>query len=128
MAAPAEDFARGSIAKTAASRSATACDYIGKWDYKNVEVGGMMVPSFPTELKAHGVTEPGLNLTKELVAVLQYKLDERVVDIISTILQRNSMSKLTADDVKFLQPPDAQPTSHFKYAVTKKVRYSDHPS
>ena len=75
-------------------------------------------------MKAHGVTEPGLNLTKELVAVLQYKLDERVVDIISTILQRNSMSKLTADDVKFLQPPDAQPSCHFTYTVSKKVRPS----
>lgn len=70
------------------------------------------------------MTEPGLNLTKELVAVLQYKLDERVVDIISTILQRNSMSKLTADDVKFLQPPDAQPSCHFTYTVSKKVRPS----
>ena len=73
-------------------------------------------------MKAHGVTEPGLNLTKELVAVLQYKLDERVVDIISTILQRNSMSKLTADDVNFLQPSEAQPSYHFTYAVSKKVR------
>jgi hypothetical protein len=75
-----------------------------------------------SELKAFGVSEPGLNLTKELVAVLQYKLDERVVEILSTILQRNPMSKLGPDDVAFLQKPDSQPSNHFKYALSKKVR------
>ena len=43
MAASAEDFVRGSIAKNVAARSATTCDYIGKKKgKKNVKVGGMI--------------------------------------------------------------------------------------
>ncbi len=82
------------------------------------------------DLRAYGVAEPGTNLTKELVAVLQYKLDEKVVDMLSTVLQRNPMTRLGPDDVSFLQKPGATSDSaaaagtvaHFNYAISKKYR------
>lgn len=68
------------------------------------------------ELKVYGIEEVGLNIKEDLVAVLHHKLDEKVVEIISTLLQRNPMCKLSPEDVLFLQKQPL-PTQVVKFKV-----------
>ena len=56
-------------------------------------------------LKVHGITEAGDDVTCELIEVLQNRLDDAVLDIISVMLLRNTMCPLTPEDVRFLQKP-----------------------
>eukprot|EP00095_Tigriopus_kingsejongensis_P000360 maker-scaffold1056_size66302-snap-gene-0.17 protein:Tk00360 transcript:maker-scaffold1056_size66302-snap-gene-0.17-mRNA-1 annotation:"protein szt2-like" len=69
------------------------------------------------ELRIFGVSKPGSTITKSLVSVLQNKLDEKVVDVLSTILQRNPMSRLMPEDVHFLQPPVAPATTILEFTA-----------
>jgi len=61
--------------------------------------------------KVFGIEEVGKNIKEDLTAVLQKKLDDKVVEVISMMLKRNSRCKLATEDVLFLQKPNAQPTS-----------------
>ncbi len=62
------------------------------------------------ELVAFGVSEPGSNIKVDLVSVLNLKLNEMIVDKISKTLQRNPHTKLSPDDVRFLQKPGSEPS------------------
>uniref|UniRef100_A0A3B4AZE0 Uncharacterized protein n=1 Tax=Periophthalmus magnuspinnatus TaxID=409849 RepID=A0A3B4AZE0_9GOBI len=59
-------------------------------------------------LLVHGVENAGPEITDELVKVLQKRLDETTLDIITVMLVRNC--KLTPADVEFIQPLDAAPS------------------
>ena len=54
---------------------------------------------------------------EDLIAVLQKKLDDKVVEVISMMLQRNARCKLSTEDVRFLQKPDAAPDHTLQFAV-----------
>ncbi|TRY67945.1 hypothetical protein TCAL_03430, partial [Tigriopus californicus] len=69
------------------------------------------------DLKIYGVSQPGSTITESLVNVLQNKLDEKVVEVLSTILQRNPMSRLMPEDVKFLQPADSEPSKAIRFVA-----------
>ena len=73
------------------------------------------------ELKVYGIEAAGPNIKEDLVAVLHHKLNEKVVEIISILLGRNPMCKLSAEDVLFLQSPGSLPsqTVRFKVKETK---------
>ncbi|KRT81662.1 hypothetical protein AMK59_5321, partial [Oryctes borbonicus] len=60
-------------------------------------------------LKVHGITETGQDIKCDLVQVLQNRLDDTVLEILSVMLARNSMCPLTPEDVRFLQKPFKQP-------------------
>ena len=74
------------------------------------------------ELKVYGIEEVGLNIKVDLVAVLRHKLDEKVVEIISTLLQRNPMCKLSPEDVLFLQKQPL-PTQVVKFKVNSSAAF-----
>lgn len=71
------------------------------------------IPTQPPEdsitLKVHGVTGAGRDVTSDLVQVLQKRLDDAVLELLSIMLERNPMCKLNPEDVRFLQKPFAQP-------------------
>lgn len=67
--------------------------------------------------KVYGITEVGKNVKEDLTAVLQKKLDDKVVEVISTMLKRNIRCKLATEDVLFLQKPGSLPTSTLQFKV-----------
>ena len=62
----------------------------------------------------------GPNIKEDLVAVLHHKLNEKVVEIISILLGRNPMCKLSAEDVVFLQAPGSLPSQTVRFKVSIK--------
>ena len=68
-------------------------------------------------LKVFGITAASQNIKQDLVAVLQKKLDDKVVEVISTMIQRNSRCKLSSDDVFFLQKPATEPDKVLQFTV-----------
>lgn len=60
-------------------------------------------------LKVHGITDAGKDVKCELVQVLQNRLDDAVLEILSMMLARNAMCPLTPADVHFLQKPFRPP-------------------
>jgi hypothetical protein len=53
----------------------------------------------------------GPEIKEELVQVLQNRLDDAVLEVLSVMLARNPMCKLTPDDVHFIQKPLKAPES-----------------
>ncbi|XP_055020868.1 KICSTOR complex protein SZT2 isoform X3 [Boleophthalmus pectinirostris] len=66
-------------------------------------------------LLVHGVESAGPEITDELVKVLQKRLDETTLDIITVMLVRNC--KLTPADVEFIQPLDAAPSEVMVFSL-----------
>ncbi|XP_066906429.1 KICSTOR complex protein SZT2 isoform X3 [Halyomorpha halys] len=60
-------------------------------------------------LKVHGISPAGMEVKNELVQVLQNRLDDAVLEVVSVMLARNPMCKLTPDDVQFIQKPNSNP-------------------
>ncbi|XP_076659931.1 KICSTOR complex protein SZT2 isoform X2 [Halictus rubicundus] len=56
-------------------------------------------------LMVHGISDAGPEVKRDLVQVLQNRLDDAVLEVLSVMLARNPMCKLTPDDVHFIQPP-----------------------
>lgn len=56
-------------------------------------------------LMVHGISDAGPEVKRDLVQVLQNRLDDAVLEVLSIMLARNPMCKLTPDDVHFIQPP-----------------------
>lgn len=68
-------------------------------------------------LVVHGISEPGMEIRKELVQVLQNRLDDAVLEVLSVMLARNPMCKLTPADVHFIQKPYRPPESYVQLSV-----------
>ncbi|XP_052100492.1 KICSTOR complex protein SZT2-like isoform X3 [Mytilus californianus] len=64
-----------------------------------------MKPQDEIQLFVHGIEPPGKDIREGLVNTLQNKLDDAVLDILSVQLNRNPLSKLSAEDVHFIQKP-----------------------
>ncbi|XP_024942950.1 KICSTOR complex protein SZT2 isoform X2 [Cephus cinctus] len=56
-------------------------------------------------LMVHGISEAGQQVKCGLVQVLQNRLDDAVLEVLSGLLARNPMCKLTPADVHFIQRP-----------------------
>ncbi|XP_074640655.1 KICSTOR complex protein SZT2-like [Tubulanus polymorphus] len=68
-------------------------------------------------LSVHGITNAGPEIRSDLVQVLQNRLDEAVLDVITVMLSRNPMCKLTPDDVQFIQTPFTDPKETVRYTI-----------
>ncbi|XP_023223130.1 KICSTOR complex protein SZT2-like [Centruroides sculpturatus] len=68
-------------------------------------------------LHVHGISEVGLDIKEDLVKALQSKLDDAVLDVITMMLKRNSMCKLTPEDVHFIQKVGKEPTHVTHYTL-----------
>lgn len=62
-------------------------------------------------LKVFGITEAGRDIKNDLVQVLQNRLDDAVLDVISVMLSRNRLCKLLSEDVHFIQKPNQHPNT-----------------
>lgn len=63
------------------------------------------------------MSEAGPEVRHELVQVLQNRLDDAVLDVLSMMLARNPMCKLTPSDVHFIQKPYKTPESVIRLSV-----------
>ncbi|XP_049806805.1 KICSTOR complex protein SZT2-like [Schistocerca nitens] len=70
-------------------------------------------------LKVHGISEAGPEIKEELIQVLQNRLDDAILEVLSVMLARNPMCKLTPEDVHFIQKPYKYPESIVKFSVPK---------
>lgn len=68
-------------------------------------------------LKVHGISEAGPLVKCDLVQVLQNRLDDAVFEVLSVMLARNPMCKLTPADVHFIQKPYKNPESIVRLSV-----------
>ncbi|KAH9412564.1 hypothetical protein DERP_006526 [Dermatophagoides pteronyssinus] len=59
-------------------------------------------------MNVHGITEPSNEIKEDMVAALQRKLDEAILDSLIMMLVRNPHSKLTSQDVCFIQGRNSQ--------------------
>ncbi|KAK7862806.1 hypothetical protein R5R35_004159 [Gryllus longicercus] len=74
-------------------------------------------PEGSVVLKVHGISEAGPQVKEELVQVLQNRLDDAVLEVLSIMLARNPMCKLTPDDVHFIQKPHHTPESVIQFSI-----------
>lgn len=70
-------------------------------------------------LKVHGITDADLDVKRDLVQVLQNRLDDAVLEVLSMMLARNAMCPLTPEDVQFLQKPFKAPEHIIKLSIPK---------
>ncbi|XP_075219216.1 KICSTOR complex protein SZT2-like isoform X2 [Lycorma delicatula] len=68
-------------------------------------------------LKVHGISEAGPEVKCELVQVLQNRLDDAVLEVVSVMLARNPMCKLSPDDVHFIQKPNHLPDTVIQFCI-----------
>lgn len=74
-------------------------------------------PEGSVVLKVHGISEAGPQVKEELVQVLQNRLDDAVLEVLSIMLARNPMCKLTPDDVHFVQKPYKAPEAVIQFSI-----------
>lgn len=53
----------------------------------------------------------GTEVKSDLVQVLQNRLDDAVLEVLSVMLARNPMCKLSPEDIHFIQKPNRLPES-----------------
>ena len=102
-----------------------------------IEDASKQRPDDRIELKVYGISEVGRNIKNDLIAglifyarnrtrslifsplfsVLQKMLNDKVVEILSQLLLRNPMCKLTPEDVIFLQKPNSNPSKVVKFKL-----------
>jgi hypothetical protein len=106
------------------SRSSSLSSSALGFDYSNAAsdpaLGGKR-PDDRIELKVFGIEPAGPNIKNDLVAVLQHKLNEKLVDILSTLLQRNPMCKLSPEDVAFMKRPRSLPAQVLRLKLNTGV-------
>ncbi|KAJ8681967.1 hypothetical protein QAD02_017759 [Eretmocerus hayati] len=71
-------------------------------------------------LMVHGISEAGSEVRSELVQVLQKRLDDAVLEVLSVMLARNPMCKLTPSDVHFIQRQYRAPESCVRLSVQER--------
>ncbi|XP_014668476.1 PREDICTED: protein SZT2-like [Priapulus caudatus] len=75
------------------------------------------LPDDCVALCVHGVADPGPEIREELVQVLQNRLDEAVLDMVTVMFSRNPMHKLTPEDVQFIQKPGEPPSCVIQFTL-----------
>ncbi|CAL1272334.1 unnamed protein product [Larinioides sclopetarius] len=69
----------------------------------------------------HGIGEVGTDIRKDLVQVLQNRLNEGVLDQINMMFCRNPSCMLTPEDVQFIQNPSSSPAHELFYTLPVKL-------
>ncbi|XP_022100207.1 KICSTOR complex protein SZT2-like isoform X2 [Acanthaster planci] len=73
-------------------------------------------------LDVHGVDPPGPEIREDLVELLRNRLAEATLDVISVMLDRNPMCKLTPHDIQFVQPLTKPPTETLHFTIPQTAR------
>jgi hypothetical protein len=68
-------------------------------------------------LHVHGIRDVGKDIKEDMVEALQKKLDEAVLELLIVMLSRNPLSKLTPEDVSFIQKSNKEPTDTFQFII-----------
>ncbi|XP_017776135.1 PREDICTED: protein SZT2-like [Nicrophorus vespilloides] len=68
-------------------------------------------------LKVFGITDAKDDIRLQLTQVLQNRLDDAVLELLSIMLSRNAMCPLTPEDVHFLQKPFRPPEHIIKLSI-----------
>lgn len=68
-------------------------------------------------LRVHGIADAGPDVRRDLMQVLQNRLDLAVLEVLSVMLARNPMCKLSAEDVHFIQRPHVPPETTVQVTV-----------
>ena len=65
-------------------------------------------------MQVYGLQPPGPDITHDFYVMLQNKLNDKVIEVLSVMIQRNN--KLSPNDVFFLQPVQSKSrlTLHFQ--------------
>ncbi|XP_028404501.1 KICSTOR complex protein SZT2-like [Dendronephthya gigantea] len=79
------------------------------------------------KLTVHGVTEPSDEIKKDLVNVLQKRLDDYTLEILSMSLARNPKTKLALQDVQFIQPTGSAPLQFIQMVLPSFAEKNLHP-
>ncbi|XP_071119812.1 KICSTOR complex protein SZT2-like [Haliotis cracherodii] len=69
------------------------------------------------QIQVYGIEEIGSEIREELMRLLQKKLDEAVLEVISVMLNRNPKCKLKPEDVHFIQRPDQEPVEVLQLTI-----------
>ncbi|KAH8034960.1 hypothetical protein HPB51_003730 [Rhipicephalus microplus] len=72
-------------------------------------------------MNVHGIVQPGFAIKEELVSVMQNRLDDAVLEVLTTTLARNPACNLTIDDVQFIQKPQKEPTTQLYCTVQAQL-------
>eukprot|EP01119_Soliformovum_irregulare_P020798 TRINITY_DN6793_c0_g1_i6.p1 TRINITY_DN6793_c0_g1~~TRINITY_DN6793_c0_g1_i6.p1 ORF type:complete len:2686 (-),score=759.04 TRINITY_DN6793_c0_g1_i6:41-6997(-) len=72
-------------------------------------------------LDVYGVDYPGPDITQQLYQLLESKLAFITLSVISTLLERNPMLKLTQEDVEFIRGPSLQPSKALLFQLPTEV-------
>lgn len=69
-------------------------------------------------------------MKSDLVQVLQNRLDDAVLEVLSVMLARNPMCKLSPEDIHFIQKPNRLPESTIQVhpLETKKIIWVFNPN
>ncbi|XP_054280353.1 KICSTOR complex protein SZT2-like isoform X2 [Macrosteles quadrilineatus] len=81
------------------------------------EVGDSLRQEEFLTLKVHGISEAGAEVKSELVQVLHNRLDDAVLEVLSVMLARNPMCKLSPEDVHFIQKPYRMPENTVQFSL-----------
>ena len=68
-------------------------------------------------LNVHGIRDVGKDIKEEMVGALQKKLDEAVLELLIIMLSRNPHSKLTPEDVSFIQKCCSEPSDMLRFVI-----------
>lgn len=77
-------------------------------------------------LFVHGTGNVGTEIKEDLVHVLQKKLNESILDVITVMLSRNPRCKLSPEDVQFIQSSCSAPTTQLHFTVPLKLLHHAH--
>ena len=70
-------------------------------------------------MQIYGLQHPGPDITNDFYVMLKNKLNDKVIEVMSVMLQRNS--KLTPNDVLFLQPRRSKCNFHLLFRISPLV-------
>ncbi|XP_050434218.1 uncharacterized protein LOC126841666 isoform X2 [Adelges cooleyi] len=73
-------------------------------------------------LKVHGISPVGTEIRVDLVEVLQNRLNDAVLEVLTTMLYRNPVCRLYPDDVRFVQPLDNPADNVIKFSLPVDIR------
>lgn len=73
------------------------------------------------EMLVHGIEEAGPDIKVDLISMLQKRLDDAVLEMISLQLSRNPVSKLSPGDVHFIQKPGVEASKTLHLTVPSSV-------
>ncbi|XP_049514126.1 KICSTOR complex protein SZT2 isoform X2 [Dermacentor silvarum] len=83
--------------------------------------GSRSKPQQCVVMNVHGIVQPGFAIKEELVSAMQNRLDDAVLEVLTTTLARNPACNLTIDDVQFIQKPQKEPTTQLYCTVQAQL-------